>query len=126
MSYEIKTGNYVKPLKINLDGNEWTMTSPGAGTEIRMGQIQRRITILDKKIADGTANDDDLDKYDEYEKQSFEYLLKIFSDSTPDNLNVKKWLESIPLGVANQIISDIAKQAIEKKAISEPTEPAIG
>lgn len=123
MSYEIKTSKYVKPLKVNIDGNDWTMITPGAGTEIRMGQIQRRITILDKKIKDETATDEDLDKYDEYEKQSFEYLLAIFKDGTEDNASVAKWLKSIPLSVANEIILDINTQKNEKEATSETTEP---
>lgn len=119
--YEIKTSNYVTSKKILLDGQEWTMTAPGAGDELALGQAKRRSEMIEKKIQAGTASDEDYDTYDRLEDRIFKLFAKIFRDSTPDNSQVAAWLDATPMAVIYAIMEDIQKQA-EAKELADGTE----
>jgi len=119
--YDIKTADYIKPVSVNMDGKSWTMTAPGAGTELKMGQIQRRLGLLEKKVENNTANEEDLDKYDRLESETYGYFKKLFKDSTEDNSEVEEWLQATPIGVVYAIIEDIKDQKQAKDG--KPTEP---
>jgi hypothetical protein len=114
--YEIKTSNYVSSKKILIDGQEWTMTAPGAGDELALGQAKRRSEMIQKKIESGTAVEEDYDLYEKLEDRMFKIFIKLFRDSTPDNSQVTAWVNSTPLGVIYAIMEDIKKQAEEKDA----------
>jgi hypothetical protein len=114
--YEIRTSSYIKSKKILLDGNEWTMTAPGAGDELALGQAQRRSQMLQKKIEAGTASEADYDLYDKLEASMFKLFSKIFRDGTTNNTQVDKWLNSTPMIVINAIMEDIKTQAEAKEA----------
>jgi hypothetical protein len=111
--YEIKTNNYVKAKKILVDGNEWTMVAPGAGSELALSQAQRRAKLLDTKIEAGTAVESDYDLYDALEKKMMDIFKAIFKDGTQGNSQVNAWLESTPMAVIYAIMEDIKKQAEE-------------
>ena len=119
--YEIKTSNYVTSKKILVDGEEWTMTAPGAGDELALGQAQRRSEMIQKKIDANTASDEDYDTYERLENRMFELFAKVFRDSTPDNSQVKAWLNATPVSVIYAILEDIQKQ-VQAKESSDGTE----
>lgn len=112
--YEIKTSNYVQSKKILIDDKEWTMSAPGAGDELVLGQAKRRAELVQKKIDAGTAVDEDYNTYDRLENKMFEVFSKIFQDKTEDNSEVKGWLDSTPMVVIYAIVEDIKKQAEAK------------
>lgn len=120
--YEIQTGKYVKPKKILVDDMEWTMFAPGAGDELAMGQANRRIQLLDKKIKDGTAEEKDYDKYDELENRIYDIFLKVFKDSTDDNSEVAAWIKETPMTVLYAVMEDIKKQTEAKEDNESATE----
>lgn len=113
--YEIKTSNYITSKKVLVDGQEWTITAPGAGDELALSQADRRSKMLQKKIEAGTAGEDDYDLYDKLEERMFKLFTKIFRDSTPDNSQVKAWLETTPMAVIYAIMEDVRRQAEEKE-----------
>jgi hypothetical protein len=120
--YEIKTSNYIKSSKILVDGKEWTMTPPGAGDELALNQAKRRAELLEKKVQNGTATEEDYDTYDKLENRMYSVFQKIFSDGTPDNSAVTAWLDSLPMVVIMAILEDIQKQATDKKEASNATD----
>lgn len=120
MSYEIKTNDFVTTKKILVDGKEWTMTAPGAGDQLMLGQAQRRTEMIQKKVEAGTATEADLDMYDKLEDRMFSMFARVFKDGTPENTEVKEWLNSTPLVVIYAIMEDIKRQFEDK----EPTDGA--
>lgn len=123
--YEIKTSNYIKSKKILVDGEEWTMHPPGAGDELALSQGKRRAERLEKKIQDGTATDEDYDTYDRIENNMYNIFRKMFKDSTPENSQVNKWLDTTPMVVVMAILEDISKQAVVKQEAENATEPEV-
>lgn len=109
--YEIKTTDYVKARKILVDDKNWTMYPPGAGDELALNQGKRRAELLDKKIQNGTATDEDYDTYDRIENQMFSIFKRIFKDGTSDNAQVEAWLNGLPMVVIMAILEDIQNQA---------------
>lgn len=118
---KISTGKYKKEGKVEVDGQLWTVKLPGAATELRLNQAQRRLTVLDKKVQDGTITEPELDRYDEYEATVYGTFRSIFQDSTEDNAEVNKWIDETPLGIIVMALEDIKKQA---NGTTETTEEA--
>lgn len=122
---KISTSGYAKEGKVEVDGQVWTVRLPGAGTELRMSQSFRnsklyaaRIGLIDKKIENGTATEEDLDKYERYcqefeknEREVFEFFSAVYKDDTEDNSEVKKWLEETPTAIIQMAFEDIKKAA---------------
>lgn len=108
---KISTGKYTKEGKVDIDGNIWTIKLPGAGTEMKLSQAQRRLKLLDKKIEADTADEDDLDKYDKFEKVIFDTFKDMFRDGTPENAKVKEWVEDTPIAIIAQIFEDVKEAA---------------
>lgn len=110
MSFEIKTGTFIKRVNVNIDGMELTMTAPGAGEELKLGQAKRRTEFIEKKIKAGTATEKDLDALDQYERTSIDVFTSMFSDGTKDNQAVKDWVAATPSSVLFAIVDDIQSQ----------------
>jgi hypothetical protein len=108
---QIKTSDLNKVYKVEVDGQAWTMKAPGAGDELKMGQAQRRIALIDKKIKDGVAVEADYDLYDELERSMFTIFTKIFKDGTDDNSQVEEWVKNTPLAVIIMATESIKEQA---------------
>lgn len=108
---KISTGKYNKDGKVDIDGKIWTVKLPGASTELRLNQAQRRLTLLDKKVQAGTATEEDLDKYDEYEQVIYSTFTNIFQDGTKDNTEVKAWIADTPMAIIALALEDIKSQA---------------
>lgn len=109
---QIKTNELNKVYKIEVDGEAWEMRSPGAGDELRLGQAQRRITQIDKKIKDGTATDADYDLYDQLERTMYDVFTNMFKDSTEDNSHVKEWIKNTPMAIITTAITSIKDQIV--------------
>lgn len=109
---QIKTSDLNKVYKIEVDGEAWEMRSPGAGDELRLGQVQRRVAQIDKKIKDGTATDADYDLYDQLERTMYEMFENMFRDSTEDNAHVKEWVKNTPMAIITAAISSIKDQIV--------------
>lgn len=107
----IDTSKYLDNTRVVIDGNDWGIKLPGAGTELRLSQAQRRIKLLDKKINDGTAQEADYDLYDKLENQSIDLFAKVFNDGTDDNASVRAWIEDTPMSVIMATFEDIKEQA---------------
>lgn len=110
----VDTSKYVKEGKVEVDGNLWTVRLPGANTEMKLSRYQRRSKLLQKKVDNGTATEEDLDKYDMMEDFYFEFFKNIFSDGTEDNKSVHDWVDNTPISIIMQAFEDIKKQAAEK------------
>lgn len=108
--YQIKTSEHQKTKKILIDGNEWTMKSPGSGTQLRLSQLQRRYELLSKKLEGGAATLEDMDKMDEFENSMLDYYASIFNDGTAENLQVKNWIAENSFETINAITAEITKQ----------------
>ncbi|MCA9330385.1 hypothetical protein KDA11_07060 [Candidatus Saccharibacteria bacterium] len=113
---KISTGKYQKSGKVEVDGKVWTVNLPGASTELKLGQAQRRLTLLDKKIEAGEATETDLDKYDEYEEVIYSTFSRIFQDGTKDNSEVKLWMDETPMAIIAMALEDIKSQANGQEA----------
>lgn len=107
----ISTDKYKKQGKVKIDGHVWEVKLPGAGTELRLSQAQRRIKLLEKKVEDGTATEEDLDKYEKYEELVYGTFKTMFKDSTKDNSEVNKWIEETPLMFIMMAFEEIKKSA---------------
>lgn len=115
---KISTGKYKKSGKVNIDGMVWDVVLPGAATEMRLMQAQRRLTLLDQKVEDGIADENDLDKYDEYEKVIVDTFRGMFKDSTKDNSEVNKWIDETPMAFIAQAFEDIKSGSTEQTTSS--------
>jgi len=130
---KISTNKYIKNGKVDIDGNIWNIVLPGAGTEMRFSQASRacklssaRVSMIDKKIENGTATEADLDAYEQYsakyeenEKIIYETFLQVFNDDTDDNSEVRKWIEDTPTSVLMMAFEDIKGQADGKQPKTE-------
>lgn len=94
---KINTGKYKKSGHVEVDGMLWEVNLPGAATEMKLMQAQRRLQVLDKKIEAGEATEEDLDRYDAYETTVYGVFRTMFKDSTKDNSEVNKWIDETPL-----------------------------
>lgn len=136
---KISTANYNKQGKVEVDGHIWTVRLPGAGTELRLSQAMRssklygsRISLLDKKIDNKEITEAELDKYEEYAKKYEEneqailsFFTGIFQDDTPDNSEVKQWVEDTPTAIIEMAFTDIKEQSNgADSGRTEPTESA--
>lgn len=122
----INTKDYLGETRVIVNGNDWEIKLPGAGTELRLSQSQRRIKLLDKKMNDDTATEADYDLYDKLENQSIAIFTDMFRDGTDSNQSVKDWVEATPLAVIMASFEDIKEQAANKDdtkdtKASEPT-----
>lgn len=122
---KINTSKYRKQGKVNIDGHIWDVHLPGAGSELRLSQAFRssqlwasRLELVDRKIKDGTATEEDLDKYEEYdtrftksEEKVLDLFTQFFQDGTPNNSEVKAWLEETPIAFIQAAFEDIKEQA---------------
>jgi hypothetical protein len=108
---KISTSKYKQNGKVDIDGKIWSVKLPGAGTELRLSQAQRRLKVLDKKIESDNATEEDLDRYDGYEKTVYDVFFNMFEDTTKDNSEVKAWIEDTPLAIIMLAFEDIKNQA---------------
>lgn len=108
---KVSTGKYRNEGKVEIDGNVWSIKLPGAGTELKLSQAQRRMERLDKKIKDGIVTDADLDMYDEYEMLMYTSFKDMLSDGTENNAAVAKWVEETPLAIIMAVFDDIKEVA---------------
>lgn len=118
----ISTNKYKKQGKVEIDGHTWDIKLPGAGTELKLSQAQRRIKLLAKKDEEGTATEADLDKYDHYEEMIYKMFQEMFQDGTKDNSEVKKWLDETPLSFVYMAFEEIKKQSAEGEGESDGSE----
>ena len=127
----INTSQYLGETRVIVDGQDWEIKLPGAGTELRLSQAQRRIKLLDKKIENDTAIEADYDLYDKLENQSISIFTNMFKDGSEDNAAVKEWVESTPLAVIMASFEEIKEQAqnggleqdkaVDGQAVETPT-----
>lgn len=115
MSISITTSDYLEEKHILVDGNDWIIKLPGAGSELRLSQSNRRMKLLDKKIEDGTATEADFDLYDKLENNTIDMFKNMLNDQTTDNKSVIDWIENTPLAVINASFEEIKKQAEDNK-----------
>lgn len=122
---KISTSKYTKVGKVDVDGNVWSVKLPGAGTEMRFSQASRacksseaRLALLDKKIEAGTITESELDTYDEHAKKYeeneriiYDVFMRVFSDDTKDNSQVKKWMDETPTAIIMLAFEDVKTQA---------------
>lgn len=127
---KISTSKYTKDGKVEVDGNIWEIKLPGAGTDLKLRQALRssklyssRINIIDKKIEDETATQEDLDdyekyleKFDEYERIIFELSTNMLKDGTEDNSQVKAWVDRTPSLIIEKVFEDIENQSLLRSA----------
>lgn len=118
--YEIKTVDYNKKpeRKVLVDGNVWTMTTLGAGTELKLSQAQRRQKLLQTKIESGQATDKDYDRYDEIEEMMINIFDTLFKDGTEGNKHIKKFIQETPSEIMMKILENIQEQFKENETIS--------
>lgn len=125
---KISTNKYTKQGKVDIDGKIWSVKLPGAGTELKMSQAQRRLTVLQNKVDAGNATEEDLDRYDAYEKTIYDVFFNMFIDDTKDNSEVKAWINETPMAIIMMAFEDIKESANgkidEPKATSE-TKPEV-
>jgi hypothetical protein len=107
----ISTNKYTKKGKVEIDGKVWSVVLPGAGTELKLSQAQRRIKMLEKKVESGEATEVDLDNYDAYEKVIYDVFVNIFKDGTEDNSEVTAWINETPMSVISMALEDIKQAA---------------
>lgn len=107
----IDTTKFNRSGKVEVDGMLWDVILPGSGVDMKISKAQRRLKLLDKKIEDGSATEEDYDKYDELEDYCMSTIVNMFRDSTPDNAEVKKWVEETPSTIIYLAIKDIKEQA---------------
>lgn len=119
--YEITTSKYAKPRKILIDGIEAIVSLPGTRTEMAMSSLQRRLTLLEKRIESGDYVEADLDKVDEYEAAMMDFFHNMFSDATKDNHKIKKWLDETPMSVIQAALEDMKSQFKTNDAESSET-----
>lgn len=119
---KINTGKYKKDGKVDIDGNVWSIKLPGAGTELKLSQAQRRLKALDKKIESGTATEADLDKYDVLEKVMYDSFKDMLNDGTDGNEAVHKWIHETPTAIISQVFEDIKEQANGREESPRSTE----
>lgn len=132
---KISTKKYNSKGKVDIDGNIWDVTLPGAGTEMRLSQCFRqskiytsRMSLVDKKIDNGTVTETDLntyqeysDKYEETQKSILDIFMSIFSDGTEENELVKKWINDTPTAILELAFQDVTNQANGKDENSAGT-----
>lgn len=126
---KISTSKYTKTGKVDIDGNIWDIHIPGAGTELRFSQASRacklyqaRIELLDKKIDEKTATEEDLNLYEDYCKKYednegiiFDIFSSVFTDGK-DNKSVRKWIDETPTVVIIQAFEDARGQAYDQQS----------
>lgn len=113
---KLDTSKYVTDGKVEVDGKIWEVVLPGAGTELKMTKMRRRTDFLSKKVENGTATEEDLDRLDAMEDEFFNFFKGIFKDSTDDNSEVNEWIEKTPMALIMQAIEDIREQANEDES----------
>lgn len=120
---KISTSKYTKSGKVEIDGMMWDVKLPGAGTELRMAQIEREVKVseariknLEKRIDSGSATDDEIDRYEtlcetseRLQKETYATFEKVFKDGTDDNASVKKWLAETPTIIQFLVFEDVKK-----------------
>jgi hypothetical protein len=111
MAEAIKIANRKRDIKVDIDGNIWSINLPGAGTELMLSQAQRRIKQLDRKVESGNATDEDLDEYDRLELTFYNLFRNMLSDGTEENASVHKWIDETPMAVIAQVFEEIKEQA---------------
>jgi hypothetical protein len=118
---KISTSKYTKQGKVEIDGHVWTVKLPGAGTELRMSQLEReqrtceaRLKNLETIIDKGNATDLQIDQYEELSQKSAELseqsnsiFHQTFNDGTDDNESVKAWLHDTPTAVIYLTFQDV-------------------
>lgn len=110
----IDTAKYTRQGKVLVDGKEWTVVLPGAGKELEFSKMQRRVTLLEKKIQNGDATEEDLDRMDAFEDKMLDFFKSLFRDSTEDNSEVEQWVTDTPMAIIVASFEDIKKAAEEK------------
>lgn len=116
MAITINTSKYMGEKRVVIDGNDWKVTLPGAGEELRMSQAQRRIKLLDKKIEDGSATEADYDLYDKLEADMLQRFVDMFNDGSKDNKTVKDWVNNTPFAIIAASFEEVKKQSEENGA----------
>ena len=125
---KISTSKYTKTGKVDIDGNIWNITVPGAGTELRFSQASRacklyqaRLDLLDKKIAEKTITNEELDSYEDYakkyeenEKIVFNIFSAVFTDDK-DNASVHKWIDETPTAIIMRAFEDARGQSDDQE-----------
>lgn len=131
---KISSDKYNKKGKVDIDGKIWSVKLPGARTEMVLSQAFRasklhgaRIDLIDKKITTETATEADLEKYEEAcekytasETSIYNFLAGMFKDETPDNSEVKKWLDETPTAVVMMAFEDIKNNANGTAQVTAP------
>lgn len=110
---KISTGKYNKEGKVEVDGKLWTARLIGAGTDLKLRQAQRWIKLLQDKVEKGTATEEDLTKLEGYEKVQYDVFVGMFRDETPDNSEVREWVDNTPEAILIQAFNDLADQTTE-------------
>lgn len=136
---KINTGKYINQGQVEIDGKLWSISLPGAGTELRFSQASRasklygaRIAILDKKIDAGTITEQELNQYEEYsakyeenEQIIYNVFQSTFKDGTDDNADVIKWIDETPTAIIIMAFEDV-KNAASSKVIDKATNESTG
>lgn len=118
---KIDTKRYAKiDPKVDIDGNIWSIHMPGAGKSMEYTKLQRLAKVLYRKVESNTHTEDDAKRLDEIEDWTIEFFLGVFRDDTPDNADVRKWLEETPAPFIMQAFEDVQEQAKKNNPINEP------
>lgn len=112
----VDTKKYIVSGNVLVDGKEWVVQLPGAGRELQYSKVARRIKVLNTKVENDTATEEDLDKLDSLEDFIVEYFVSIWKDTTEDNSEVRKWVNDTPMAVISAALEDIKKAADTQNA----------
>lgn len=119
----VNTGKYKQDKSIKIDGHVWKIVAPGAKTELMISQSSRlaklyalKIDTIDKKIEAGTYTDNDVVEYEKacddlskHEKEIMSVFEKTFKDNTPDNSEVKAWIDETPTAIISSVFEEFKK-----------------
>lgn len=109
--YSIDSSKYIKVKKVQIDGKDWDIRAVGAGEELALAQIQRRLKFIEQQIESGKAIAEDIEKAEELENKMLSIFKSLFKDSTSDNSEVNAWIEDTPLSMINQVLEEIKLQS---------------
>lgn len=106
MSLKISTTKK-ENLGVEIDGNVWTIKPLSGKLGVQLSRAARRMPLLGEKVQNGTATEEDLDRYDEYEDLIINSLPKLLSDGTEDNKSVIEWNDSLPIEVISEVLAKV-------------------
>jgi len=119
---------------VKIDGNTWEYIEPGIGATSRLSQhfariklFGKRAELINKKIDDDTATEEELDRLEEYldkvsehENGIYEIFSEVYRDGTKDNKSVIEWLKKTPEWKLEEAFKEIAGNDEKSRETKKP------